>query len=56
VFSRPFQRYIKSSKLPKILVGKPKKQICSRITTIDQGGKKNCNGKTTAVFFCNVFF
>jgi hypothetical protein len=57
VFSRPFQRYIKGPTIPKILVGKPKKnQICSRLTTADQGGQKNRNEKTTKILFCNVFY
>ena len=52
---RPFQRYIKSPKIPKILVGKPKKQICSCLTTTYQSGQKNRNGKTSSmVLFCNV--
>jgi hypothetical protein len=32
-------------KILKILVGRPKKQICGCLTTADQGGQKNRNGK-----------
>jgi hypothetical protein len=35
----------------KIAIGKPNKQICSRLVTADQGGQKNHNGKTTTIFF-----
>jgi exonuclease VII small subunit len=30
-------------------------KICNRLATVDQGGQKNRNGKTTAVLICNVF-
>jgi hypothetical protein len=56
IFSRPFQRYIISPQILKISAGKPKKQICSRLVTADQGGQKNRNGKTIAVLFCHVFY
>jgi hypothetical protein len=56
VVSRSFQRYIKSPKIPKTSVGKPKKQICNRVTSADQGGQKNRNGQTIAVFFFTMFF
>jgi hypothetical protein len=56
VFSRPFQWYIKSPEIPKMLVGIPKKQICSWLRTTDQGGQKNRNGKMIAVLFRNVFY
>jgi hypothetical protein len=36
-------------------VDKPKKQICIRLVTADQGGQKNRNGKTTAVVFLPHF-
>jgi hypothetical protein len=40
-----------------MLVGKPKKkQICSHLTTANEGGQKNRNGKTTVVLFRNVFY
>ena len=48
--------YIKSPKFFKILVGKPKKQICSCLTTAIQGGQKNHNEKMTAVLFRNVVY
>jgi len=32
-----------------------RKQICSRLMTTDQGGRKNRNGKTNAVFFTMFF-
>jgi hypothetical protein len=35
---------------------KPKKQLCSRLVTADQGGQKNLNEKTTAVLFYHVFY
>ena len=56
VFSRPFKRYITSPQIPKILVGKSKKQICNHLATTVQIGQKNRNGKTTSVIFCNVFY
>jgi hypothetical protein len=45
-------------KIPKkfeILVGKPKKQIRSRLTTACQGGQNNRNGKTNAVLFWQCY-
>jgi hypothetical protein len=39
-----------------MLVGKPKKQICSHLTTANQGGQKKRTGKMLAVFFHNVFY
>jgi hypothetical protein len=44
------------SKNLKIAVVKPKKQICSRLVTANQGGQKNRNGRTTAVLFYHVFY
>ena len=35
--------------IPKILVCKPKKQICNRLAIAEQGGQKNLNGKTATV-------
>jgi hypothetical protein len=35
----------------KKLVGKPGKQICSRLVIADHGGQKNRNGKTIVVLF-----
>jgi hypothetical protein len=52
----PFQRYITSPRVPKTSVGKPKKQTCSRLTTVDLDGQKNRNGKTAAVLFHIVFY
>ena len=52
---RPFQRYITSLQIPKIPVGKPSKQICSHLTTTNQGGQKNRDGHTTAILFCDIF-
>jgi hypothetical protein len=46
VFSRPFQRYITSSQILKISIGKTK-ETCSRLVTAEEAGQKNCNGKTT---------
>ena len=40
----------------KIAVIKPKKQICNRKLTVDQGGQKNRNGKMTAVPFYHAFY
>jgi len=54
-WKEPFQLYITSPHNFKIAVGKPKKQICSRLVTADHGGQKNCNGKMTAVLFYHVF-
>ena len=42
--------------ISKSLVGKPKKQICSRLATTDHGGQKNHDEKTTMVLFRNVFY
>ena len=56
IFSIPFQRYITCPQILKILAGKPKKQICSRLVTADQGGQKNRIGKTIAVLFYHVFY
>ena len=36
---------------PSNLIGKSKIQIYSHLTTVDQGGQKNRNGKTTAILF-----
>jgi hypothetical protein len=32
---------VKSPKIPKILIGNPKKQICNRLSTANQGGQNN---------------
>ena len=37
----------------KIAVTKQKIAICNRLATVDQGGQKNCNRKTIAVFFAH---
>jgi hypothetical protein len=42
-------------KIYKIVVAKQSKYIGSRLAIVDQGGQKNCNGNTIAVFFCIVF-
>jgi hypothetical protein len=53
---KTFVRYIKSSHILKILVGKPKKK-CIRLVTANHGGQKNRNGKTnTAVLIYHVFY
>jgi hypothetical protein len=41
--SRPFQWYISHPQIPKVSVAKPKYQICTCLTTVDQAGKKNRN-------------
>ena len=51
VLSRPFQRYITSPQNPKISVGKPKKQSCSRLADAEQAGQKNRNRKMSAILF-----
>ena len=38
-FSRSFQRYITSPQTPSILVGTPKRQLCSRSTTAQHAGQ-----------------
>jgi hypothetical protein len=38
-----------------IATAKHKRKICSHLAIADEGGKKNRNGKTIAVLFCNVF-
>jgi hypothetical protein len=40
-----YLQFIERPQIPKILVAKTKnkKQICSRLTTADQGGQKNRN-------------
>src|SRR5665213_2669710 len=40
IFLIPFQRYITCSQILKISAPRPKKQICSRLMTAYQGGKK----------------
>ena len=32
------------------------KQICSCLATVEHGGQKNRNGKTTAVLFLHIFY
>ena len=54
--SRAFPTVQYKPQIPKILVGKPKKQISSRLAIAEQAGRKNRNGKAIAVLFCNVFF
>ena len=54
--SRAFPTVQYKPQIPKILVGKLKKQISSRLAIAEQAGRKNRNGKAIAVLFCNVFF
>jgi hypothetical protein len=49
--SRPFQRYISHPQIPKVSVAKPKYQICTCLTTVDQAGKKKPQPILVAVFF-----
>ena len=48
-----FLRYITSPKLPKLSVGKSKKQICSCLATAEHGSQKNRNKKTRIVRYVN---
>ena len=41
IFPTPFQRYIKHPQFHTLIVAKPKKQLCSHLTTTDQTGQKN---------------
>ena len=56
IFSDLSKGVFKTPQIPKILVGKPKKQICNRLTTAEQGGQKNRYGKTSIILFCKVFY
>jgi hypothetical protein len=40
LFSRPFQWYTTNTQISKISIDKPKKQICNRLATVEQAGKK----------------
>jgi hypothetical protein len=52
----PFQQCITCPQNFKITVAKQKEEelICNRLVIANQGGQKNCNGKTIAVLFRNV--
>jgi hypothetical protein len=41
-------------KISKFAAANQKQQICSCLTTADQGGQMNHNGKMIAVLCCNV--
>jgi hypothetical protein len=40
----------------KIVVVKPKKQICNFLVIAHQGGQKNRSGKTTTVLFYHLYY
>ena len=60
----PLERYfqdlssgiLKAPKFLKPQLENPKIQVCSRLTSADQGGQKNRNGQTTAILFYHVFY
>ena len=52
IFQYLFQQYSTSPKIAKMLVDKPKKQICNCLMTAE---KKICNGKTMWYFFLHIF-
>ena len=51
-----YNKHTLVSKMSKVLVGKPNKQICTCLATALEDDQTNCNGKTTVMPFRIVFY